>query len=129
MKPNTDIEISYTVKTQEGTYLGEADIMDAEERVKMKRGASEMDKLTVVMGPKVLRRKRDTMHISPSFVLYSDTSNNNGVNVVIISLLNKNLQCLLRTTPTSLTWSCTRTSIRWWRGSGLWRAASLRSTP
>ena len=47
--------------------------MDAEERVQMKRGASEMDKLTVVMGPKVLRRKRDAMHINPSLVLYSDS--------------------------------------------------------
>ena len=50
----------------------QAEILDAEERVKLKRGASDTDKVVMVMGPKVLKRKRDAVVASPSFVLYVD---------------------------------------------------------
>lgn len=58
------------------TYeAAEAEILDAEERVKMKRGATEMDRLVCAMGPKVLRRKKDALNAQPSFVLFADSPN------------------------------------------------------
>jgi hypothetical protein len=50
----------------------EAEILDAEERVKMKRGATSTDKLVTIMGAKVLKRKRDALLAHPSFILYAD---------------------------------------------------------
>jgi hypothetical protein len=52
----------------------EAEILDAEERVKMKRGATSTDKLIQTMGVKVLKRKRDALLNHPSFILYANDS-------------------------------------------------------
>jgi hypothetical protein len=52
----------------------EADILDSEERVKMKRGATSNDRLIQAMGSKVLKRKRDALLNHPSFILYADDS-------------------------------------------------------
>ena len=45
---------------------------DSKERVKLKRGASEHDRLVTAMGADVLKRTRDALVANPSFVLYAD---------------------------------------------------------
>jgi hypothetical protein len=50
----------------------EAELLDSEERVKLKRGATASDKVIVAMGAKVLKRKRDALVNHPSFVLFAD---------------------------------------------------------
>ena len=50
----------------------DSEIMDARERVKLKRGATEDDRVIAVMGPDVYKRKKEAMAAKPSFVLYAD---------------------------------------------------------
>ena len=56
----------------EACEVVEGEILDAEERVALKRGVSEVGRVMAIMGPKVLRRKKDAMHASPPFLLYTD---------------------------------------------------------
>ena len=46
--------------------------MDSKERVRLKRMASEPDRLVTAMGADVLKRKRDALVANPSFVLFAD---------------------------------------------------------
>ena len=46
--------------------------MDSKERVRMKRMATEHDRLVSSMGGDALRRKRDGMLANPPLVLYTD---------------------------------------------------------
>ena len=47
-------------------------VQDSKERVRLKRMATDHDRLVMAMGPDVLRRKREALLANPSFVLYAD---------------------------------------------------------
>ena len=88
----------------------EADILDAKERVRLKRGATEDakdqstiifmflfvqsmssvvtqdDRLVMLMGNDVLKRKRDAMTANPSFVVYADAKSKHIVNIVFTTI-------------------------------------------
>ena len=53
----------------------EAQLLDAEERVRMKKARHDADKLIVAMGPKVLRRKQTSQTIVPPFIRFADDTN------------------------------------------------------
>ena len=47
-------------------------VQDSKERVRLKRMATDHDRLVMAMGPDVLKRKREALLANPSFVLYAD---------------------------------------------------------
>ena len=50
----------------------EAEMLDAEEKIRLKRKPTETDRVIASMGAKVLKRKRDAMVDYPSFVNFAD---------------------------------------------------------
>ena len=47
-------------------------VQDSKERVRLKRMATDHDRLVTAMGADVLKRKREALVAHPSFVLYAD---------------------------------------------------------